>query len=37
MCKKHFGYNSKQYLDILLDLSRLYQNIETNVALKYLQ
>lgn len=37
LCLKHFGSNSKQYLDILLDLSRLYRNVDSNIAFNYFQ
>lgn len=36
LCNSLFGTGSKQYLDILLDTSRLYCRIDVNVAVLYL-
>lgn len=36
LCLKHFGRSSRQYLEILLDLSRLYRRVDPACALKYL-
>lgn len=35
LCLKHFGRSSKQYLDILLDLSRINRRVDQNSAIKY--
>lgn len=37
ICLLHFGSSSKQYLDILLDLSRIYRRIDSGLAAKYFQ
>ena len=37
ICIKHFGDTSQQYLDILLDLSKLYANVDGKISLKYVQ
>lgn len=36
LCLKHFGKDSKQYLDVLLDLSRLHRRSDPNTAQAYL-
>ena len=36
LCLRHFGRSSRQYLDVLLDLSRLYRRIDPSCAMKYL-
>lgn len=36
LCNSLFGNGSKQYLDILLDSSRLYSKIDINVSVIYL-
>lgn len=35
LCLKHFGRSSKQYMDILLDLSRISRRVDQNSSLKY--
>ena len=36
LCLGFFGNGSKQYLDIMLDSSRLYSKYDINVAMAYL-
>lgn len=36
LCLRHFGRASKQYLEVLLDLSRLYRRVDASCALRYL-
>lgn len=36
LCNSLFGNGSKQYLDILLDSSRLHSKADVNVAVSYL-
>jgi hypothetical protein len=36
LCLRHFGKDSKQYLDVLLDLSRLHRRTDPTTAQDYL-